>query len=124
MFEEGGSLLAKSVIALIPKIDPSLYDTEPLKIICVGSVWLSWEHIKNGLISTLEDHKVNFDIEFLRLTTTTALGAVYLAADHINFDFVKDFKKNYNVFHTYPGKSMFRWTENCNVIHFFSQMYF
>lgn len=104
LFKEAGNLMAKSVLALIPKMDPVLYETNPLMIVCVGSVWLSWDYLKPGLLEVLEEEKVSFDIEFVKLTTSTSIGTIYLAADHINFDLVKDYKKNYNVFYKYNGK--------------------
>lgn len=107
LFKEAGILMAKTIIALRSKIDPSLYEKDPLKIICVGSVWLSWDFIKPGFLQVLDEQKLPFDIEFVRLTTSTALGTIYLAADFIKFNFAREFEKNYNVFFKYEGRTLF-----------------
>lgn len=105
LFKEAGELMAKTVMALVPKMDPILYASDPLKIVCVGSVWLSWDFLKPGFVEILEQEKISFDIELLRLTTSTSLGTIYLAADFINFDFKRHYEKNYNIFYKYEGKS-------------------
>ncbi|XP_077293308.1 N-acetylglucosamine kinase isoform X2 [Arctopsyche grandis] len=105
LFKEAGELMAKTVMALVPKMDPVLYARDPLKIVCVGSVWLSWDFLKPGFVEVLGQEKISFDIELLRLTTSTSLGTIYLAADFINFDFKRHYEKNYNIFYKYEGKN-------------------
>lgn len=105
LFSDAGHVLARSIIALLPKLCPDLIETGSLSIVCVGSVWLSWDLMKNGFIKELNGTKIAFGLELKKLTETMALGASYMAADAIKFEMPRDYTKNYEIFHFYHQKS-------------------
>lgn len=99
-FEEAGQMLARSVCALSPRISPALISQcGEVDIVCVGSVWLSWELLEPGFTRELENAKFKYDLKLLKLTNTMALGAAYLAADTFDLELPRDYSKNYEVFY-------------------------
>ncbi|XP_051010771.1 N-acetyl-D-glucosamine kinase isoform X3 [Acomys russatus] len=47
IFKKAGEMLGRHVVAVLPEIDPVLFQGERgLPILCVGSVWKSWELLK------------------------------------------------------------------------------
>ncbi|XP_067012084.1 N-acetyl-D-glucosamine kinase [Anabrus simplex] len=109
LFSEAGRALASYVRALAPYAQPHLFpESGGLPVICVGSVWLSWEYLKPGFISRLQEPCVGKErpveeVSLLTLTTTMATGAVYLAAKATNYDLPRDYSKNYKVFFHYKS---------------------
>lgn len=102
LFVQAGELLARSVCALTPRISPALISQRGvLDVVCVGSVWLSWELLKPGFIKELESTKFKYDLKLLTLTNSMALGAAYLAADTYELELKRDYSKNYEVFYSY-----------------------
>lgn len=101
VFHEAGRNLALSVIALLPRVQNKLTDRGELYIVCVGSVWLSWELLKPGFIQELNLKNIEYEIKLLKLNKTMALGACYLAADSIKLDFPRDYQNNYEEFYSY-----------------------
>lgn len=100
LFEDAGQELARSVCALSPRISPTLISKcGRLDIVCVGSVWLSWELLEPGFTRELESAKFKYDLNLLNLTNTMALGAAYLAADTFDLELPRDYSKNYEVFY-------------------------
>lgn len=73
-------------------------------MVCVGSVWKSWELLKNGFLNQLNLHnsketKVN-EITLLVLEKTVALGGVYLITKKMNYNYPFDYEHNYKeLFH-------------------------
>lgn len=105
IFTDAGRALARSVLALLPNVNDELIKSGELSVVCVGSVWLSWDLLKNGFTKELNSKKINYDLCLKRLTQTMALGAVYLATDLIKFDLPRDYTKNYEVFYCYHQKT-------------------
>lgn len=105
LFTEAGRLLARSIMALLPKVDEDLVCDGDLGVVCVGSVWLSWDLLKIGFLKELNATNVSFGIKLLTLTKTMAWGAVYLAADSVNFDLPREYANNYEVFHNFNKKA-------------------
>lgn len=70
-------------------------------MICVGSVWKSWKFMKKGFVDEIRDSHIVDELSLLRLTTTSALGACYLAAEKINCLFVKPYDSNVETFFHY-----------------------
>jgi N-acetylglucosamine kinase len=105
IFTEAGFMLAKMVSALMPKVDKALVEMGHLSIICVGSVWLSWELLKTGFIKELNQSKIPFELRLLQLkpNVSMAIGAYYMAADSVDFPMPRDYSKNYEVFFNYDG---------------------
>ena len=108
IFSEAGRQLAKMIAALMPRVDKTLIETGHLSIICVGSVWLSWELLQSGFIKELNEHKFPFELRLLKLKAdvSMAIGAYYMAADSINFPMPRDYSKNYEVFFNYVGHDL------------------
>lgn len=74
-------------------------------MVCVGSVWKSWELLKNGFLNQLDLHnsketKVN-EITLLVLEKTVALGGVYLITKKMNYNYPFDYEHNYKVLFHY-----------------------
>lgn len=102
LFEEAGQLLAKHINAVSKKAHNDLKLAQGgLKVICVGSVWKSWKYMKNGFVNEIHDRHVVDELSLLRLTTSSALGACYLAAEKINCQFVKPYDSNVEIFFHY-----------------------
>lgn len=71
-------------------------------MVCVGSVWLSWQYLKPGFVAHLKKAAPKLQkLSLLRLTTSTATGALYLAAKEINFDLPRNYMDNHEIFFTY-----------------------
>lgn len=105
IFTDAGRQLAKMVSALMPKVDKALIETGYLHLICVGSVWLSFELLKSGFIKELNQHKIPFELRLLQLkpNVSMAIGAIYLAADSTDFPMPRDYSQNFEVFFNYDG---------------------
>lgn len=111
VFTDAGQALARAVKALLPNVSSDLTKTGQLHIVCVGSVWKSWELLKMGFVKELNTFPIDYEISMGNLTQTMALGATYLGADAINFDMKRDYSKNYEVFYRYNQKKMMMETE-------------
>lgn len=101
VFTDAGQALARSVKALLPNLSSDLTSTGQLTIVCVSSVWKSWNLLKSGFVKELNTLPIDYDISMVQLTQTMALGATYLAADANKFDLQRDYTKNYELFYTY-----------------------
>ncbi|XP_055635984.1 N-acetyl-D-glucosamine kinase [Toxorhynchites rutilus septentrionalis] len=111
LFEQAGRMLARSVCALTPRISPALISQcGEVDIVCVGSVWLSWELLEPGFTKELESAKFKYDLKLLTLTKSMALGAAYLAADTVELELQRDYSKNYEVF--YGHRAVLNGTSN------------
>lgn len=101
LFLEAGRYLAKSTLALLPRVDQQLLQNGDLNIICVGSVWKSWHLLEPGFSQEINTTEHTFGLNLLQLTEAMAIGATYIAADSIKFDLPRDYSKNYVIFHHY-----------------------
>jgi N-acetylglucosamine kinase len=73
-----------------------------LPVVCVGSVWFSWEYLKPGFVTQLREGATKLQrLSLRRLTTSAATGSVYLAAKEINFDLPRNYTNNHEIFFTY-----------------------
>lgn len=105
LFRESGEKLAQFLTALIPKASADLYNAEGgLQILCVGSVWLSWNLLKDGFVPWMNDHTNINQLSLVRVTTTMAIGSAYMAADRFNIDVPRNYTNNYEEFYTYRKK--------------------
>jgi N-acetylglucosamine kinase len=108
VFEEAGMHLAKSVAAVVAKAAPQLIKRDGgIQVLCVGSVWLSWELLKPGFVTWMRKHTEIEMISMMRLTKSMATGACYMAADKANIKVAKDYSNNYTVFYKYDRKAAF-----------------
>jgi N-acetylglucosamine kinase len=101
IFNEAGRQLARMISALIPKVDKSLIEAGYLSIICVGSVWLSWELLESGFLKEIKSRNIPFDLYLLKLrpNVSMAVGAYLLAADDVHFPMPRDYTKHYEIFY-------------------------
>ncbi|XP_076104684.1 N-acetyl-D-glucosamine kinase-like [Mytilus galloprovincialis] len=101
LFCDAGDILARHIVGLEPKIDQSLLDGENgLNIVCVGSVWKSWDLLQQGFTNVL---KTNCDriqkFCLLDLTQSAALGAACLSAKDVQFTLPMDYSANATILH-------------------------
>lgn len=108
IFNDAGRQLAKMVAALMPRVDKELVQTGHLSILCVGSVWLSWELLQSGFMKELNQRKIPFGLRLLKLKpdVSMAIGAYYMAADSVDFPMPRDYSQNYEIFFNYAGHEM------------------
>lgn len=103
VFREAGEYLAKSTVALLPRVSGELVaDAGALNVVCVGSVWKSWPLLRQGFVRTIESRAsdwLQYDLRLLRLSQRMALGAVYIGIDSVGADVPRSYEKNYRVFH-------------------------
>lgn len=106
MFRQAGHVLARQAIALLPYVHDDLIQTGALSVVCVGSVWVSWNLLRDGFLKEMDRANIPYGLNLKRLTQKMALGAVYLAADAIEYDLPRDYTKNYEIFHYYRHKGI------------------
>ncbi|XP_032208296.1 N-acetyl-D-glucosamine kinase isoform X2 [Mustela erminea] len=101
IFRKAGEMLGRHVVAVLPEIDPVLFQGEMgLPILCVGSVWKSWELLKKGFLLALtqgrETQAQNSFSGFtlLKLRHSSALGGASLGARHIGHRLPMDYAAN------------------------------
>ncbi|XP_065593837.1 N-acetyl-D-glucosamine kinase [Cyrtonyx montezumae] len=108
VFAQAGQQLARHVIAVLPRVHQSLFQGElGLPIVCVGSVWKSWELLREGFIQTLEGARggdvpggfTHFSL--LRLRCSSALGGAILGARAVGHAMPMDYGRNTRVFYTH-----------------------
>lgn len=99
MFTDAGHILAKHVLAVEPEVDQSLIDSPGgLHVVCVGSVWKSWDLMKKGFLNGLKDARRIKKISLLTLEECGAVGASSLSARSIKFKLPMDYSKNASIF--------------------------
>ena len=104
VFEQGGRGLAQHIVALSPNFSAELL-SQPggLPIVCIGSVWKSWDLLKPGFLGELTESKSQInEISLLQLKVPMATGACYLGADVAKAAIVKSYADNTTTF--YHGK--------------------
>lgn len=108
IFDDAGRQLAKMLCALLPRVDDSLIETGYLSVICVGSVWHSWDLMKTGFTQELSHHTIPYELRLLQLKSNVSMaaGAFYMAADSIDFPLPRDYSQNYEIFFKYNGKAL------------------
>lgn len=101
LFQEAGQQLGRHVVALSRKAHNDLKLAQGgLKVICVGSVWKSWRFMRKGFLEEIHGGSVD-ELSLLRLTTSSAMGACYLAAEKFDYPFGKPYDSNAEVFFHY-----------------------
>ncbi|XP_031632696.1 N-acetyl-D-glucosamine kinase isoform X1 [Contarinia nasturtii] len=102
LFEDAGCFLAKATMSLLPNVSDKLLTNNNLNIVCVGSVWKSWNLLKTGFSNEIAKATNKFGLNLIILTQAMAIGAAYLAADSINFDLPRNYSHNYDIFQYIP----------------------
>lgn len=102
LFEEAGRDLARALAAVIRKASPILTDRKGgIQISCVGSVWISWDLLQFGFVNYIEKETDVKELSLIKLTTSMAVGAAYMAANRCNLPLQKHYERNFTVFYTY-----------------------
>ncbi|PZC74935.1 hypothetical protein B5X24_HaOG207014 [Helicoverpa armigera] len=96
LFSQAGVTLASHVAALAVHCE-----TRRIRVVCVGSVWKSWDILKPGFLKQLKHRKVKTELELVTLRVSSAMGAAWLAAKHVGFELPRDDTAFCKVFYTY-----------------------
>uniref|UniRef100_A0A493TZT8 N-acetyl-D-glucosamine kinase n=1 Tax=Anas platyrhynchos platyrhynchos TaxID=8840 RepID=A0A493TZT8_ANAPP len=108
IFSKAGEVLARHVVAVLPKIHESLFQGDlGLPIVCVGSVWNSWDLMKEGFVRVLAQARggrpggpfTHFSL--LKLRQSSALGGASLGAKSIGQALPLDYAANVDVFYSH-----------------------
>lgn len=72
-------------------------------MVCVGSVWKSWDALKPGFLEVLDsaDNQSLTEASLIRLKSSVASGATYLAAKTFGFHFTQNQSDTYKVLFHY-----------------------
>lgn len=100
LFYEAGKFLGAMVMALKSKVQKELLESDlGLPIVCVGSVFKSWNLLQQGFIDGLGDKYKKCTL--LILNCSAAIGAAYLGAKETGFELPLDFRKNVSVLYEF-----------------------
>lgn len=113
VFSEAGRVLAQHIIAVLPGVEETLFSGEGgLPILCVGSVWKSWELLKPGFTEVLAGaaatpkFKGRFrGYSLLTLLQSSALGGASLGAQSAGAMVTLDYAANANIFYRHSFTS-------------------
>ncbi|XP_034712549.1 N-acetyl-D-glucosamine kinase [Etheostoma cragini] len=114
VFTQAGRVLAKHVEAVLPAAQEPLLSCDlGLPILCVGSVWKSWELLKPGFTEVLDEvassdkFKARFHgYSLLILRQSSALGGASLGAQSMGSPLTMDYKANAKVFYQHTFTSI------------------
>uniref|UniRef100_A0A8B9JMZ1 N-acetylglucosamine kinase n=1 Tax=Astyanax mexicanus TaxID=7994 RepID=A0A8B9JMZ1_ASTMX len=100
VFTQAGKVLAQHIVAVLPK---ELFSGElGLPILCVGSVWKSWELLKDGFTQVLSQNQAHYShfhkYSLLTLCQSSALGGAKLGAQNAGATLPLDYSTSANVF--------------------------
>lgn len=108
IFRKAGEVLGRHVVAVLPEIDPVLFRRETgLPILCVGSVWKSWDLLKEGFLTALtEGRELQAQNSFsgftlMKLRHSSALGGAILGARHVGHLLPMDYSVNATAFYSH-----------------------
>lgn len=102
IFREAGRYIAKSIAAVYPKASSELTDRpDGLQVACVGSVWLSWNFLKEGFVEHIEKNTEIDRLSLIRVISPGGLGAAYMACDKLNIEVPRQYEKNFEILFRY-----------------------
>lgn len=102
LFREAGIVLARHVVALLPKIDRAACSKPGgLQIVCDGGVWNSWDLMKEGFVETLTQADKSFEYSLVRLNVNPCFGSAALGATRRGFTLPLDYVSHINVLYHY-----------------------
>ncbi|GAU94135.1 hypothetical protein RvY_05963-2 [Ramazzottius varieornatus] len=85
VFRTAGAYLAKHVRAVLPDVAPEVKDQAGgVPVICVGSVFNSWNLLKDGFVAELGDNIP--ELSLFKLCGSSAVGAAFLGAKKAGVD--------------------------------------
>ena len=98
LFQNCGRELGQNLAALLPDVSEELKNGS-VPVICIGSVWKSWDFLKDGFEQELKTRICHStSISLLKLNAPASLGAAYLGADEAKLTVEKCFRNNTQVF--------------------------
>ncbi|XP_036451992.1 N-acetyl-D-glucosamine kinase [Colossoma macropomum] len=103
LFTQAGEILAQHIVAVLPKAHQELFSGElGLPILCVGSVWKSWELMKDGFTQVLSQAQASHNhfrkYSLLTLCHSSALGGAKLGAQNAGGNLPVDYSSTASVF--------------------------
>ncbi|XP_065213160.1 N-acetyl-D-glucosamine kinase-like isoform X1 [Planococcus citri] len=105
LMELSGAYLAKYIQAVYNQADECLKThSDGLKIVCVGSVWKSWDLLRKGFEEQLENETefaIVDRISLMFMKKSCAIGAACLGARVIGVELCSSFDDNYSIFYRY-----------------------
>ncbi|KAL4660951.1 N-acetyl-D-glucosamine kinase isoform X1 [Arapaima gigas] len=108
IFSQAGRALAQHVVAVLPKAEQTLFSVElGLPILCVGSVWKSWDLLKPGFVDVLNgaaSEKFR-GYSLLTLRQASALGGATLGARSVGVSLPISYSANVNVLYKHSFSS-------------------
>lgn len=111
LFRKAGSLIAKHLVVVSKGASKELTECEGgLMVVCVGSVWKSWNLLKPGFVGEIDDSEwkpYSFSLVTLTDDTAPAKGAAFLAAKRIYHNLPRDSSSHFQVFHRYKKGAHF-----------------
>ncbi|XP_003747705.1 N-acetyl-D-glucosamine kinase [Galendromus occidentalis] len=104
LFKDLGIDLAKHVRAVSSAISKDFYGMPGgLPIVCVGSLFLSWDLMKEGFVETLGSDVPEYTC--VRPTVSAAIGAAYHASSVAGSKIPVNFSENFEILHHYSAAS-------------------
>ncbi|ALC47787.1 CG6218 [Drosophila busckii] len=105
LFQEAGVHLARMIKALLPSVSKELVESGDLSVVCVGSVWSSFNLLKEAFIKELAKTSIAFNLKLVQITKSSAYGACYLGADSAKFNLPRNYADNFSVLYVYKGSA-------------------
>ena len=101
LFAEAGIQLAEHIVAMEPDMSADLLAIKGgLPVVCIGSVWKSWQFMKDAFVSTLKVKcKKLKEIRLVTLKAAVEVGAAFIGADHAKVQLKRDYQENTTTFH-------------------------
>lgn len=104
VFCDAGKILAEHILAVAPKMDKKLLSQEGgLRVVCVGSVFQSWQVLCPGFASAMKKRGPAIGITKITLQTlqtSAAVGAAALGARSARVTLPLDYAANTQTFYT------------------------
>ncbi|XP_048777730.1 N-acetyl-D-glucosamine kinase-like [Ostrea edulis] len=102
LFRQAGEILAEHILGVGPHVAEELLNTPSgLQVVTVGSVWKSWDFMKEGFVNVLKDRAKNPRISkicLLELKESAAIGAASLGAKSIKQTLPIDYLHNASMY--------------------------
>ncbi|XP_017968151.1 N-acetyl-D-glucosamine kinase [Drosophila navojoa] len=105
LFHEAAIHLARMIKAVLSKVHKDLVKSGNLNIVCVGSVWSSWNLLQEAFINELSITSIDYNLKLVRITKSSAYGACYLGADSAKFELPRNYADNFAVLHVHPNST-------------------
>lgn len=108
IFQRAGQVLAEHIVAVLPKTDKVLFEGDlGLSVVCVGSVWKSWELLKDGFLEVLSEARRTpagralTRLSLLKLRHSSAVGGAILGAKLVGQTLPLDYASNIDMLYSH-----------------------